>query len=105
MTNAEIIFNTAQALAENGIIGYTGREFEAVNDKGETVMIKETEPIHTYAAWKSLGYQVQKGQKAIASFKIWKRTVKEDKETGEKESNMFMTKAYFFTMAQVAPIA
>lgn len=104
MTNAEIIFNAGQSLAKNGIIGYTGREFEAVNENGETVMVKETEPIHTYATWKALGYQVQKGQKAVASFKIWKHTEKENKATGKKETNMFLTKASFFTGAQVAPI-
>ena len=104
MTNAEIIFNAGQALAKDGIINCTGNEIEATNDKGETVMIKETEPIHTYATWKALGYQVQKGQKAVASFKIWKHTTKEDKETGKKESKLFLTKAFFFTSAQVAPI-
>lgn len=104
MTNTEIIFHAGQALAKNGVIKYTGREIEAVNEEGETVIIKETEPIHTYAAWKELGYQVQKGQKAVASFKIWKHTSKENKETGKKETHMFMTKAFFFTGAQVAPI-
>lgn len=104
MTNAEIIFNAGQALAKDGIINYTGNEFEAQNENGETVMIKETEPIHTYATWKALGYQVQKGQKAVASFKIWKHTERENKETGNKEKNMFLTKAFFFTAAQVAPI-
>lgn len=104
MTNAEIIFAAGQALAKQGVIKYTGREIEAVNDEGETVLIKETEPIHTYAAWKALGYQVQKGQKAVANFKIWKHTTKEDKDTGKQESNMFMTRAFFFTGSQVAPI-
>ena len=104
MTNAEIIFNAGQALAKQGIIGYTGNEFEAVNDQGEPVMVKEPEPIHTYAAWKDLGYQVQKGQKAIASFKIWKHTTKENKETGKNESKMFLTTAFFFKSSQVAPI-
>lgn len=104
MTNADIIFAAAQALAKDGIIKYTGREFEAVNENGDPVTIKETEPIHTYATWKTLGYQVQKGQKAVAGFKIWKHTAKEDKETGKTETKMFMTKAYFFTAAQVAPI-
>lgn len=104
MTNAEIIFNAGQALAEHGIISYTGNEFEATNEQGETVIIKETEPIHTYTAWKSLGYQVQKGQKAVASFKIWKHTTKENEETGKKESKMFMTNAFFFKSSQVSPI-
>ena len=104
MTNAEIIFSAEQALAKQGIIKYTGNEYEALNDKGETVIVKETEQIHTYATWKSLGYQVQKGQKAIANFKIWKHTTKEDKETGKNESKMFMTKAFFFSGSQVSPI-
>lgn len=104
MTNAEIIFNASQELAENGIIGYTGNEFEAIDGNGNPIMIKETETIHTYAAWQALGFQVQKGQKAVAKFRIWKHTVKKDKTTGKEEKKMFMTNAAFFTAAQVAPI-
>lgn len=104
MTNAEIIFNAGQALAKDGIIGYTGREIEAVDGEGNPITIRETEAIHTYAAWKALGYQVERGQKAIASFKIWKHTVKENKETGKNEKKMFLTKAFFFKASQVSPI-
>lgn len=103
MTNAEIIFNASQSLAKDGIIKYTGREIEAVDGEGNPTVIKETEPIHTYAAWKNLGYQVQKGQKAVASFKIWKHTSRE-KEDGKSDTKMFMTKAFFFTSEQVALI-
>lgn len=104
MTNAEIIFNAGQDLAKQGVISYTGKEFEAVNDKGETVIIKEAEEIHTYAGWKSLGYQVQKGEKAVAKFLIWKHTTHKNKDTEKEESNMFMTKASFFSKSQVEAI-
>lgn len=107
MTNAQIIFEQSQLLAKQGVIKYTGREFKAVDAEGNETVLKETEPIHTYNAWKELGYQVQKGQKAVASFTIWKfRSGKENEETGEKsEDKMFMKKASFFTAAQVEAIA
>lgn len=107
MTNAQIIFGEAQRLAEQGVIKYTGREFIFEDADGNQTIVKETEPIHTYNAWKELGYQVQKGQKAVASFTIWKfRSGKENEETGEKgEDKMFMKKASFFTAAQVEAIA
>ena len=58
--------------------------------------------ITVYAKWKELGYKVQRGQKAIASFCIWKHTVKEaSDETKEDESKMFMKKASFFKFSQV----
>lgn len=104
MTNAQIIFNAAQALAEEGKIGYTGREFKAVDADGNEMVVRETEPIHTYQTWKQLGYQVQKGQKAVAAILIWKHTVKVDKETGEEDAKMFMKTAHFFSMAQVQAV-
>ena len=57
MTNAQIIFIEGQKLAEAGIINYTGKVFKALNPAGEEVEVKETEPIHTYATWKELGYR------------------------------------------------
>lgn len=108
MTNAEIIFIESQRLAKEGKISYTGRVFEGVDGEGKPVQIKETEAIHTYNAWKELGYQVQKGQKAVAQFVIWK--YKKDKlETEadglvEAKGTMFMKKASFFTKAQVQAI-
>lgn len=94
MTNAQIIFSEEQMLAKQGVINYTGRVFKF--DDGTE--IKETESIHTYAVWKELGYQVQKGEKAIASFYIWKFVGKEDEEDEDK---MFMKKASFFKRSQV----
>ena len=105
MTNAQIIFIEGQKLAEAGIINYTGRVLKALNPAGEEVEVKETEQIHTYAAWKELGYQVQKGQKAVAKFPVWKYTSKKNEETGEEEkAHMFMKTASFFRLEQVAPI-
>lgn len=107
MTNAQIIFGEAQRLAEQGIIQYTGREFTFEDADGNQTIVKETEPIHTYNAWKELGFQVQKGQKAVAQFSIWKHcNGKVDEETGEeKPGKMFMKKASFFTARQVQAIA
>lgn len=105
MTNAQIIFIEGQKLAEAGVIGYTGKTYKALNAAGEEVEYKETEPIHTYATWKEMGFQVQKGEKAVAKFPVWKYTSKRNEETGEEENaHMFMKVASFFRLAQVAPI-
>lgn len=111
MTNAQIIFQESLNLMENGVIKGTGRMFEAVvvdKDGNETKqMVEEPEAIHTYATWKSLGYQVKKGEKAKASFTIWKYTEgkKQEESDEEPEGKMFMKKAHFFTMDQVEKIA
>lgn len=111
MTNAMIIFNEEQRLAEEGLIKYTGREYEAELDDGTKITIKETEAIHTYQHWKSLGFQVQKGQKAVANIQIWKYTsklveVENNGETTEEEkSRMFMKTAAFFSASQVEKTA
>ena len=102
MTNAMIIFNNSVELMEQGIIGTTGRTVVVEDQNGNKKEIKEPEAIHTYAKWKELGCQVQQGQKAVASFCIWKHTVKEtNDETKEDESKMFMKKASFFKFSQV----
>ena len=66
------------------------------------------EELHTFAAWKSLGYQVKKGEKSAHKLAIWKRTVKQIKneETGsqDEETNMFMRTASFFLASQVEKI-
>lgn len=111
MTNAEIIMNESINLLEAGIIKGTGRMFKAIITDAEgnetEKMVEEPEVIHTYATWKQMGYQVKKGQKAKASFTIWKHVAgKKNKETGEEEeSRMFMKKASFFTFEQVEPIS
>lgn len=112
MTNAQIIFNESMALMEQGIIGTTGRTFEVETENGEKITVQEPEQIHTFAAWKSIGRQVKKGEHAKAAFMIWKHTVKKKKDE-EKTGNpiedaddekMFMKKAFFFTIDQTEPI-
>ena len=111
MTNVQIIMNESINLLENGIIKGTGRMMEAIiTDKDgneEKKLIEEPEAIHTYATWKSLGYQVKKGEKAKASFMIWKyvKGEKQEENDEEPESKMFMKKAHFFTIDQVEKIA
>jgi hypothetical protein len=107
MTNADIIFNESQRLAKEGIIGYTGKVFIFEDADGNQIEVKETEPIHTFAAWKQMGYKVKKGEKAVAQFTIWKhKSGKVDEETGEQgKDKMFMKKASFFTREQVEAIA
>ena len=111
MTNAQIIFNESIRLVEDGIIKGTGRMLEAIiTDKDgneEKKLIEEPEAIHTYATWKQLGFQVKKGEKAKASFTIWKYVEgkKEEESDEEPESKMFMKKAHFFTMDQVEKIS
>ena len=111
MTNAMIIFIESQKLAEEGKINYTGRVYKALNMQGEEVFVKETEELHTYASWKSLGYVVKKGQKAVASFPIWKYSSKKETvvlDDGSEEetdkSKMFMKVASFFTKNQAEEI-
>lgn len=61
------------------------------------------EECHTYAKWKSMGYQVQKGSKALFKATIWKYTSRKNAE-GEEEAHMFMKSASFFGRSQVKKI-
>lgn len=62
-----------------------------------------TEEVHTYAVWKSKGYQVQRGQHALFTTKVWKKVRKTSKD-GEEYDKMIMTNAAFFGESQVAEI-
>ena len=73
------------------------------NEKGEKIELEEPEELHTYRGWQELRRQVKKGEKAVATFLIWKHTVKKTEEDEEKEK-MFMTKAFFFTVGQTETI-
>lgn len=114
MTNQQIIFNAEQELAEQGKIQYTGRTFEMETTDGKKVTVKETEEIHTYNTWKELGYQVVKGQKAVAKITIWKHSkakvetvpMQDGKEVEYIDhGKMFMKTAAFFSRGQVEAIA
>jgi len=62
-----------------------------------------------YRTWKSLGYQVKKGEKNIAAFTIWKAHTKkaeaDDEEGSKEETRMFMKTAHFFKISQCEKIA
>lgn len=64
--------------------------------------------IHTYQHWQSLGYQVKKGEKAIAKFPIWKYTKGKKKDESEEEAqangHCFMKNSAWFSDAQVEPL-
>lgn len=109
MTNAQIIFNESVTLMKQGILESVGQAtlkmLDAEGKEFEQV-VDIPEEIHTYANWKSLGYQVKKGEKAIASFTIWKYATKkaEPEDDEEPESVMFLKKASFFKSSQVEAI-
>ncbi len=109
MTNEQIVFTNRMTLMEQGVIGTTGRTVKVADNAGNEFYVAEPEEIHTYQAWKTLGYQVRKGQKAVASFAIWKHVTKKkskDKaeEDSEEKGRMFMKVASFFSASQVDAI-
>ena len=119
MTNAQIILNESINLMEQGKLNGTGNMITVitVNAEGqeEKKQIEEPEPIHTYAAWKQLGFQVKKGSKAVAQINIWKHVSRKeevevkytDGTTGTEEiddSKMFMKLSSFFSLSQVERI-
>lgn len=89
MTNTAIIISNMKILIHDGII-------------------TPDNIIHTYAHWQSLGFQVKKGEKAVAKFPIWKYTSKKKKEETEEEAQVaghcFMKMSAWFTDQQVEPI-
>ena len=100
MTNAQIIEEAKEMLFADGVL--------TMNDDGE---IQE---IHTYQAWKKQGFQVKKGETAVAKFPVWKFT-KSKKQAEEEADNkdeveqkgkgfFFKKLSAFFTEDQVEPI-
>lgn len=114
MTNAMIIFNASQELAEQGIIKYTGRVYTYEDEEGNKIECKETEELHTYKEWQRLGYQVNKGQKTIAKIMIWNFTNKPSKAAKaaaeaagkevESDPHYYMKEACFFSASQVSKV-
>lgn len=97
MTNAEIIYRTSIDLVKAG-------KLNMVTVNG----IEMPEELHTFAAWRSMGYSVKKGEKSDIKITIWKHTSKtvEDEKTHEEteKSSMFMKTAAFFRFSQVEKI-
>lgn len=109
MTNAMIIEMEKIRLLTEGVLHYTGRTVEVYNVALARVEEgAEIQPIHTYQGWRARGYQVRKGQKAVAQFPIWKYTKGKTKDMDEEEAQQrgycFMKNASWFTDEQVDPI-
>lgn len=107
MTNAMLILAEQIRLMNEGIIGTTGNVFVFNDGNGSKKELPEPEPIHTFQYWKSIGYSVKRGEKAIAKIQIWKYTKKKtENENGEEvdKSKMFMKTACFFALRQVEKI-
>ena len=107
MTNQEIIYR--EAIAHNIM---TQAAADAAIKNGLEI------PLHTYAAWKSRGYQVRKGEKAAVKTSLWKRSKGKKKaqdtdpdpqqdsaENPEASGHFFLATAFLFTAAQVEEIA
>lgn len=112
MTNERIILSERLDLYKEGKLAGTGRVFNLEVADGNTVTIEEPEQIHTYQRWKEMGFQVRKGETAVAKFPIWKYGTRksEDDEGAEidgedaDDSVIFMKKSAFFAQHQVEPI-
>ena len=110
MTNAQIIFENRVFLMQEGVLRATEETVTIQNEDGTEEKIPMPEEIHTYNGWKKLGYQVQKGEHAVAKFPIWKykSAKKQDDEAGDEEQpqkgKMFKKVAFFFTIDQVKKV-
>lgn len=101
MTNMQIIVDSAIA---EGI--YTEEEVEAIFAAGNML------PLHTFAEWRRLGYQVRKGEHAALSCDIWRHNDKKGEMTMQDgstreidESHFYKKRAHFFLPDQVEKIA
>ena len=106
MTNEMIIFANSTRLMDEGVLKGSGMFIEVEDyESGEIRSVEIPEEIHTFAAWKTKGYAVKKGEHAVARFPIWTYSGKK-KQDDEEESNghVFMKTAHFFTRAQVEKI-
>jgi len=110
MTNAMIVLLESVKLMEQGKIKGSG--IKGTSPDG--IEIELPEPIHTYQAWKSLGFQVKKGSKAVAQFPVWKyitgrmkeAEVRDDVDVEQNENKGYchMKVASFFTRDQVEEV-
>lgn len=116
MTNAQIILGEQYRLFTEGVLKATGNKIQVMNfETGQLEEVDEIQPIHTFVAWKKMGYAVKKGEKAITKFAIWKYAEKKhdipddaDEATvamlAQPEARMFLKVSAFFTDEQVERI-
>ena len=106
MTNEEIVMNERLLAQKNGLIGLTGKMIEV-----DGMEIPEPEELHTFKAWKDLGYMVKKGEHAVVTTKLWKmkkkiETYKADsgKEVDVNCHRYYLCKSFLFSPKQVEAI-
>ena len=87
MTNEKIIMNARLALLDAGLIGTTGRQYEIIDENGDSRFVDEPEELHTFVIWQRMGYSVKKGEKAIAKIRIWKYSEKTEELTGKTQQD------------------
>ena len=97
MTNETMIFNAA---IDAGI--FTEEEAMSYLSAGMRL------PLHTYAQWAALGYQVKRGEHAVLKMRLWKyknrRQNVQDEDTvdaPESRDDFFLTTANLFHISQV----
>lgn len=83
--------------------GYTMTNEEIITKACQAAGITET--VHTFAAWKSLGFSVKKGEHAMLKLPIWRYKTRKDADGEEKEvGDAFRVTAFFFGLHQVEQI-
>ncbi len=102
MTNEQMIQKTAVAL---GL--FTEEQVATFAAAGRRL------PLHTYAEWKALGYQVKRGEHAALKMQLWKpRRVKKDEkadrltapESDDTDGTFFLATSHLFLSSQVERI-
>ena len=115
MTNAMIILLESVKLMEAGVIQPTGVKIMVDDGNGGKKELDMPEEIHTFAGWKSRGFKVKKGEKAVAKFPVWTYKVSMSKKEAqlvdddaedhiEGAGKMYMKISAFFTRGQVEEI-
>lgn len=80
---------------------FTAAEATAIPSTGRRL------PLHTYAEWKRLGYQVKEGEQAALVLDLWRfgKNKAAEYENGEEAEaageHAYMAKAHLFTAQQV----
>ena len=101
MTNETLI---RAAALQHGL--FTEDQIKAYEQAGRRL------PLHTYAEWQRLGFQVKRGEHAALKLQLWKMGKQkpapaEDEdspETSESRSKFFRTTAFLFLSTQVERI-
>ena len=84
MTNEMIIFKESQKLMNDGILQGSG-VFATVEFEDGARQVEMPEEIHTFQAWKSLGYSVKKGKRLLQNSRYGStRAKKLKRRTGKK---------------------